>query len=254
MAVEDCFLTGGLSTAATALACTERVRVGIGLLPVPLRNVALTAMEVATLHRLFPDRPVIGVGHGVQSWMGQVGARVASPVGLLGEYLDALRALLAGERVSARGRYVQLDDVALDQPPAEAPKIFAGARGPRSIELCGAHADGTLLDSIVDPAGVRAARALIEAGRAAAGRSDEHHVVAALLAATGPDAAARVAAERTPEHAAGAGVAGDAHAVADAVLALAEAGADSVVLAPTADADPEQFIRFVADEVRPLVG
>jgi alkanesulfonate monooxygenase SsuD/methylene tetrahydromethanopterin reductase-like flavin-dependent oxidoreductase (luciferase family) len=77
---EDCFLESGIACAAAALAWTDRVRVGIGLLPVPLRNVALTAMEAATLHRLFPDRLMLGVGHGVQSWMAQVGARVESPV------------------------------------------------------------------------------------------------------------------------------------------------------------------------------
>ncbi|CAM4372316.1 LLM class flavin-dependent oxidoreductase [Nocardia ninae] len=251
---EDCFLESGIASAAAALAWTERLGVGIGLLPVPLRNVALTAMEAATLYRLFPDRVQLGVGHGVQDWMGQVGARVESPVTLLGEYLDALRALLAGERVTTSGRYVQLDEVALDWPPLAPPRIYAGARGPRSIRLCGAHADGTLLDSITDADGVRAARALIEQGRAAAGRTDEHVIVASLLAVTGPDAAARLAAERTPQHAPGAGVAGDASAVAAAVRALAEAGAATVIVQPTADEpDPEGFVRFVAEEVRPLV-
>ncbi|WP_433659919.1 LLM class flavin-dependent oxidoreductase [Nocardia sp. CA-128927] len=251
---EDCFLESGIASAAAVLAWTERVHVGIGLLPVPLRNVALTAMEAATLDRLFPDRVVLGVGHGVQDWMGQVGARVDSPVTLLGEYLDALRGLLAGKRVTTSGRYVHLDDVALDWPPLAPPRVFAGARGPRSIRLCGSHADGTLLDSITDADGVRAARAQIDAGRAEAGRTDAHVIVANLLAVTGPDAAARLAAERTPRHAPGAGVAGDAHAVAAAVRELAEAGADTVVIQPTADEpDPEGFVRFVAEEVRPLV-
>ena len=100
---EDCFREGGISAAAAALAWTERVRVGVGLLPVPLRNVALTAMEAATLHRLFPGRAILGLGHGVQDWMGQVGARVASPLTLLREYLPALRALLDGQRVTSRG-------------------------------------------------------------------------------------------------------------------------------------------------------
>lgn len=53
-----------------------------------------------------------------------------------------------------------------------------------------------------------------------------------------------------PEH----GVAGDADAVAKAVQRLADAGADTVILQPTADEpDPEGFLRFVAGEVRPLV-
>ncbi|MDV9173855.1 LLM class flavin-dependent oxidoreductase, partial [Streptomyces sp. W16] len=114
---EDCFREGGISAAAAALAWSERVRIGVGLLPVPLRNVAITAMEAATLYRLFPGRPILAVGHGVQDWMGQVGARAESPVTLLREHLDALRALLRGERLTTQGRYVKLDDVGLDWPP-----------------------------------------------------------------------------------------------------------------------------------------
>ncbi|MFF7883212.1 LLM class flavin-dependent oxidoreductase [Streptomyces sp. NPDC007896] len=254
---EDCFLEGGISAAAAALAWTERVRVGVGLLPVPLRNVAVTAMEAATLHRMFPGRAILGVGHGVQDWMGQVGARAESPVTLLREHLDALRALLRGERVSTDGRYVKLDGVALDWPPAAAPEVLAGATGPRSLRLSGAAADGTVLTAATAPEGVRRARRLIDEGRESAGRTDHHRVIVYLHTATGPDAAARLRAEieangedPLPEH----GVAGDADAVAKAVQRLAEAGADTVVLQPTADEpDPEAFVRFAAREVRPLI-
>ncbi|MFF1637377.1 LLM class flavin-dependent oxidoreductase [Streptomyces sp. NPDC058246] len=254
---EDCFLEGGISAAAAALAWTERVRVGVGLLPVPLRNVAVTAMEAATLHRLFPGRAVVGVGHGVQDWMGQVGARAESPLTLLREHLDALRALLRGERVTADGRYVKLDGVALDWPPAGAPEILAGATGPRTLRLSGEAADGTILTASTTPEGVRQARQLIDEGRVVAGRTGRHRVVVYLRTATGPDAAARLRAEieaegenPEPER----GVAGDAGAVAKAVQRLADAGADAVILQPTADEpDPEGFVRFVAEEVRPLV-
>ncbi|MFF8670963.1 LLM class flavin-dependent oxidoreductase [Streptomyces sp. NPDC015242] len=257
---EDCFREGGISTAAAALAWTERVRVGVGLLPVPLRNVAVTAMEVASLHRMFPGRPVVGVGHGVQDWMEQVGARAESPVTLLREYLVALRALLAGERVTTDGRYVRLDDVALDWPP-EAPgaQVLAGATGPRSLRLSGEAADGTILTALTSADGVRTARKLVDEGRRAAGgrAAEPHSVVVYLLAATGPDAAARLRAELAAEgveSVPGLGAAGDAGAVAEAVERLAEAGADTVVLQPTGDEpDPEGFVRFVAEEVRPLV-
>nr|BFF12161.1 hypothetical protein GCM10025699_34640 [Microbacterium flavescens] len=93
---EDCFRTSAFATAAAALAWTERLRVGIGIAPMPLRNVAATAMEIATIERLFPGRLLPGVGHGILPWMGQVGARVASPLTLMGEYVPALRSLLAG--------------------------------------------------------------------------------------------------------------------------------------------------------------
>jgi alkanesulfonate monooxygenase SsuD/methylene tetrahydromethanopterin reductase-like flavin-dependent oxidoreductase (luciferase family) len=254
---EDCFREGGISTAAAALAWTERVRVGVGLLPVPLRNVALTAMEAASLHRMFPGRATVVVGHGVQDWMAQVGARPASPLTLLGEHLDALRALLAGERLTVQGRYVSLDDVALDWAPERPVSVLAGATGPRTLRLSGAKADGTVLTAAIYPDDVRRARRLIEEGQKEAGRGEHHQVVVYLLAATGDDAEARLRAELTAEgleSATDVGVAGDADAVAAAVRRLAGAGADTVVLQPTGDEpDPEGFVRFAAEEVRPLL-
>ncbi|MER6346638.1 LLM class flavin-dependent oxidoreductase [Streptomyces sp. NPDC001595] len=255
---EDCFLEGGISTAAAALAWTERLRVGVGLLPVPLRNVAVTAMETATLHRMFPGRAIVGVGHGVQDWMGQVGARAESPVTLLREYLLALRALLRGERVSTEGRYVKLDGVALDWPPQDPVEVLAGVTGPRSLRLSGEAADGTILTIATSADGVRRARELIDEGRESAKRGgDPHRVVVYLLTTTGPDAEARLRAELRAEGLAevpGLGVAGDAAAVAEAVRRLADAGADTVVLQPTADEpDPEGFVRFAAERVRPLL-
>jgi alkanesulfonate monooxygenase SsuD/methylene tetrahydromethanopterin reductase-like flavin-dependent oxidoreductase (luciferase family) len=246
---EDCFLESGIASASAALAWTERLRVGVGLLPVPLRNVALTAMEAATLHRLFPRRVMLGLGHGVQDWMGQVGARVESPVTLLREHLVALKALLRGEQVTTSGRYVQLDRVALDWPPDAAPMVYAGAVGPRSLRLTGEAADGTILTGGTSPVDVRRARELVEEGRAAEGRTGPHEVVVYLHAATGPGAVERQDGE-TQEYR----VAGDAEAIAAAVQSLAEAGADTVILQPTGDEpDPEGFVRFTAEQVRPLV-
>src|SRR6476619_2764621 len=61
--VEDCFLSGGMTMAATALAATGKLRVGIGLLPAPVRNPAIAAMEIATLANLHPGRFTVAIGH-----------------------------------------------------------------------------------------------------------------------------------------------------------------------------------------------
>jgi alkanesulfonate monooxygenase SsuD/methylene tetrahydromethanopterin reductase-like flavin-dependent oxidoreductase (luciferase family) len=254
---EDCFWNGGIASVAAALAWTGRLRAGIGVLPVPLRNVAVAAMEIATLDQLFPGRLMPGVGHGVQDWMAQVGARVESPMTLLREYLTALRALLRGEKLTVDGRYVRLTGVALDRPPASPPAVFAAATGPRSLRLSGELADGTILTASTAVEQIREARRLVDEGREKGGRIEPHPVIVYLLAATGPGAAERLEAERRrdADHAGlDTGVAGDAHAVADAVQRWAEAGADTVVLQPTVDEpDPEAFVRFVAEDVRPLV-
>src|SRR4051794_9275226 len=151
---EDCFKQSAIASAAAALAWTDTITVGIGLMPAPLRNVALCAMELATLERMFPGRLIAGVGHGVPSWMAQVGGKVASPLTLLEEYADALRRLLGGNRVTAGGRYVTLDDVALDWAPPEPPPLMIGGAGPRSLALAARLGDGNLLGTAMTQAEV----------------------------------------------------------------------------------------------------
>ncbi len=254
---EDCFFEAGVSAASAALAWTERITVGIGLMPSPLRNVALTAMEVATLARLFPGRFLPGIGHGVQPWMAQVGAKVASPLTLMREQANALRSLLDGERVSADGRYVRLEDVTLDWPPRQRVPVLVGAEGPRSLRLAGEVADGTILPGGTTPARLHTARQLIDAGREAAGRGDHHDVTVFVPAAAGSGAARRIAASRQVwgfdpgEHLS---VHGSAEQIAEGLAPWVEAGADAVALQPTSDdPDPEAFMAFVGEEVRPLL-
>jgi len=73
---EDCFLEGGLTCAAAALAWSSSLRIGLGLMPAPLRNPALAAMEIATLARLFPGHFIPAVGHGPRSLPGGAAARM----------------------------------------------------------------------------------------------------------------------------------------------------------------------------------
>jgi alkanesulfonate monooxygenase SsuD/methylene tetrahydromethanopterin reductase-like flavin-dependent oxidoreductase (luciferase family) len=173
---EDCFLTGGIAATTAALAATERIVVGIGILPAPVRNAAFAAMELATLARLYPGRLHAGFGHGIAEWMHQVGAKPASQLTLLEEVTVAVRALLRGETVDTEGRYVRLRGVALDHPPATAPPVSLGVRGPKSLRLSGRCADGTVLDASADPDAVAAARRAIDEGRAEAGRGDPHRL------------------------------------------------------------------------------
>jgi alkanesulfonate monooxygenase SsuD/methylene tetrahydromethanopterin reductase-like flavin-dependent oxidoreductase (luciferase family) len=266
---EDCFRESGIACAAAVLGWTTNLRVGVGVLPMPLRNVAITAMESATLARLFPDRIIVGVGHGVQEWMGQVGVRPESPMTLFREYLSALRVLLAGDRLTVAGRYVKLDDVGLDWPPPQPPPVVAGAVGPRTLQLSGELADGTILTAGTSPEALAAARRHIDVGRNASSTSDfrgspgSHRIIVNVHAAISDaldvtdDAIARLERERVRwgyDTIDDRCIVGDAHAFADAIARWVDAGADTVVLQPTPDdPDLEAFMSFVATQVRPLV-
>ncbi|QEO09203.1 LLM class flavin-dependent oxidoreductase [Protaetiibacter larvae] len=248
---EDCFRESGLAAATATLAWTQRIRVGIGVLPIPFRNVALLAMEVATVERLFPGRLHLGVGHGVQRWMDQVGERVASPLTLMREYVTALRALLAGESVTVDGRYVRLDGVRLDWPPAAPVAVHAAGEGPKTLSLTGEVADGTLLTNGVSPGMAAEGVALARAGRASAGREGEHPVSILVMTAFGDGAQGRLAAELdawgyTGERATG--VAGSVAEVAEQLRAWVDAGVGNLLLQPLDDeTDLPGFLRSCAE-------
>lgn len=254
---EDCFTHGGVSTTAVALASTQNITVGIGLLPVPLRNVALTAMEMASMHRLFPGRLKAGVGHGSQEWMGQAGARVESPMTLLNEYQEVLRRLLEGERVSYHGRYLRIEDIQLEYPPTMPVQLLLGGRGPKSLRLAAHAGDGTLLDAGQGLSEVRQACDAILGERQAnaPNRPGLHQIFSLLIAATGDKADERLHREASHWSSAPApdvGVSGNAADIAQAVLALAECGVTSVVIQPTQDEpDLMGLIEFLGQEVKP---
>jgi alkanesulfonate monooxygenase SsuD/methylene tetrahydromethanopterin reductase-like flavin-dependent oxidoreductase (luciferase family) len=240
---EDCFLEGGLTAATAALAWTTSIRIGLGLTPVPFRNAALAAMEIATLARLFPGRFAPAAGHGVTSWMEQVGVLAESPMTLLREWVTATRGLLHGETVTVSGTYVRLAGVALDWPPSAVPPVLVGARGPKTLALAGEIADGLVLDAGLAPEGVRASVAT-------AAVAAPQEVVVYLPCGAGRDARDRLEAEL--DQARGSGpdrvAVGPAEAVAGSIRAFAAAGATTVVLQPDGD-DPrlEETLGLIAD-------
>jgi len=255
---EDCFATGGISTAAIALANSDRMSVGVGVLPVPMRNVALTAMEIATLERAFPGRVRIGVGHGVQDWMRQIGVKVASPMTYLREYLVCLSALLRGETVTYAGRYVSLTDVCLEWPPTSNTELLAAATGPRTLELSGELATGTIISSGASPDRLRESLVHINSGLARRSTPSPHSVAVYVVCATGPDARAvaqREVRQQDFEWAEDIAAFGTAAEIASAARRWVTAGADTVVLLPPSDTDTDvaAFAAFIGAEVQPLL-
>ena len=255
---EDCFLSGGVSAASTALSNTSSIRVGIGILPVPLRNVALTAMEVNTLARLFPGRLTIGLGHGWQPWMQQVGSNPQSPIRLLSGQLTCIRRLLRGERIDFRSDETELQGVQLGHICSTPPAVLAGVTGPRGLHEAALHAEGIILPEGSSPLFVDHVRRTTEHHRSMEGLTHAWTVVVyALFALTtahggkparlaAKDALTKMHAEHmmdniylaeqevagSPASDADRAVWGTPEQCVTKIKLLRDAGADSVVLVP----------------------
>ena len=271
--VEDCFSSGGLTMSAVALASTERLAVGVGLLPAAVRNPAIAAMEIGALARLYPHRFMPAFGHGVDAWMRQIDARPRGRLTLLEETVAAVRSLVRGERLDRQGRFVKLSEVELEHRPKAPPPILVGTTGPRGLALAGRVADGIVIPEVATPDAVAWAR-----GLAAASGGPGRTVVYSYLSLDREEAAgleaARPLVERWmqsgdfPDMAERAGlgrdgraelddatlrslaVAGDPASGTETVRGLWGAGADAVVLLPRGG-DAREQLRLFAEEAMP---
>jgi alkanesulfonate monooxygenase SsuD/methylene tetrahydromethanopterin reductase-like flavin-dependent oxidoreductase (luciferase family) len=172
---EDYFFLGGPTSAAMALQATRDIPVGIGILSAVVRHPAVTAMEVSTLTRAYPGRLVAGIGHGVPFWTKQMGLYPKSPLRSLRAVIETTRALLAGETLTIDDGPFVFDNVSLVHPNPAGAQLYAGVIGPKSLELAGEIADGTVMSVIAAPEYLRFARQHIAAGAAKAGRDAAAH-------------------------------------------------------------------------------
>ena len=136
-------------------AVTERVGLGSGLLQIPARSPAMTAMTAATLDVLSGGRFRLGLGvSGPQVSEGWHGVRFARPLARTREYVEIVRAALAREGpLEYRGEEFQLPLEGselgkplklLAKPVQERIPVYLGAIGPKAVEQAARIADGWL--------------------------------------------------------------------------------------------------------------
>jgi len=166
---DDCFLPGAFTSASIALAATQRLKVGIGIVPAVAYNPLFAAMEITTLARAFPGRFLPGFGHGVSGWMEQIGAAPKSTLKALEETVQAVRALLHGEEVTTNGSYVHFKQVKMTTTPKEIPPLYVAGMREKTLQLAGRVGNGTLLTDMSSPTYVRWARQQVDKGLTEAG-------------------------------------------------------------------------------------
>jgi 5,10-methylenetetrahydromethanopterin reductase len=150
-------------TLARAAERTSAIGLGPGVLVPHLRHVMVNAAGIATLADLAPGRIHVAVGSGF------TGSRT---LGLkpnrwsdVGAYVDALRALLAGETITWDGQAIRMmhPDGFGPARPIEVP-VLVGANGPKGLAVARRCADGVFLAGDPGPAAGFARAAMLLTG------------------------------------------------------------------------------------------
>lgn len=132
---------------ALAAAWEPTLRLGTAIVPVFTRGPALIAMSAAALAAAAPGRFVLGLGASspviVGGWNGITFER---PYERTRDVLRAVRAALAGERVTGEFATVAIHRFKLEQPPDPPPPILLAALRPQMLRLAGREADGAILN------------------------------------------------------------------------------------------------------------
>ncbi len=159
---------------AAFAATTSRIKIGSGVINNWTRNAAVIAATFLTLDDLAQDRIICGIGAWWDPLAQKVGITRSKPLLAMREVVTVVRSLLARERVTFHGEFVNLTDVELDvvhgrKEPRHVP-IYIGATGPQMMALTGEIADGAVLNYLVSPKYNEGALEQLEIGARKAGR------------------------------------------------------------------------------------
>ena len=154
--VAEAWGSDAVSVLSWIAARTTRIKVGSGILQMPARTPAMTAMTAATLNELSGGRFMLGLGlSGPQVVEGWHGVPYGKPIGKTREYVAIVRRVLAREKLTHDGDHYQIpfsgqNATGLGKPlrlmlhPSYPVAIYLAAIGPRNVELAAEIADGWL--------------------------------------------------------------------------------------------------------------
>jgi len=124
---------------------TSSVRLGTGVIVLPLRNPVVLAKELATIDILSGGRLIVGVGVGyVEREFGAVGVPFGGRGARTEEYLAAIRALWTQEHPRCAGLMVSFEGVQAHPRPLQQahPSVVIGGYAPAVMRRAVREADG----------------------------------------------------------------------------------------------------------------
>lgn len=160
---------------AAYAAVTEKIKVGSGVINNWTRNIGLLASTFLTLDDLAPNRIICGIGAWWDPLAKNVGIDRSKPLTAMKETVLILKRLLAMERVTFHGEFIDVDGIELDvvhgrTEPRFVP-VYIGATGDKMMEMAGEIADGVVLNYCVPPEYNNNAMEMLSQGVKKAGRS-----------------------------------------------------------------------------------
>jgi probable F420-dependent oxidoreductase len=221
-------------------AVTSRVHLGPLVACAAFSPPALLAKRAATVDEISGGRLVLGIGAGWnETEFRAFGVPFDSRAARFEESFDVVRRLLHGERVTARGRFLDVEDAVLLPRPARRVPLMVGSTGPRMLAATLPWVDrwNTWFDWYGNTAaGFADGNAQIDAACRDAGREPaEVERSACVLVVLDPATGERTVDDGvTP-------VEGRPERVAQVLRDLADAGADEAIL--VADPITEQSVR-----------
>jgi 5,10-methylenetetrahydromethanopterin reductase len=125
------------------------------------------AMAIATIGELAPGRAILNVSVGNLLNLSESGVEPAQPIGVIRDYVEALRALWAGGPVAHEGRLHTLRGAKMVFDQGRQYPIYIASTGPQMLKLAGDISDGVLLSAGLTLASTRRCLDFASAGAAA---------------------------------------------------------------------------------------
>ena len=253
---------GPLETMAYAAACTSTIRLGCAVLITTLHSPVHLAKSVSTLDQLSRGRIEVGVGTGGRRMFAGFGVDPDTFVARFTEGLELMKALWTQPEVKFAGRFWQLDGAAMEPKPFQKPHppLWFGGNAPAALRRAVRLGDGFIGAGSQTTAAFAAQVPVVREALEEQGR-DGFRIAKRVYLAVDDDAArARErlsdtlrrmysffgASDLTPV-----AVSGPPDACIEGLTAVADAGAEMILLNPLFD-EAEQMERLAA-EVMPQI-
>ncbi len=163
----------GLATSRVTLGATQIVR---------LRTPICMAQSLMTLDELTGGRLTLAPGSCTRSHARVHALEHQDPVQVLKEYIESMRLLFTGEKVSYQGQFVKFDNVGIGWTPLRTHiPLYIPATARPGLKLAGQIGDGVVLNAVCSPEYTANAIKIIKQGAEEAGRDFSKFEVAQLI-------------------------------------------------------------------------